>query len=205
MNISQVFFLLLLLLLANTSVCRSWVWKLWMNQAAAANLVHSSLNQLAQYWCEMLARKTNRSGANPFFPSELQLKVDYIKQLGKGESAVGWCQPQRAGIKFSVNANNPSRNNPTTMTMTMKMPRAKLNFPSLSRSLSLPLPLFCFLYSCHSLPLSLSLSLFTTCTLPLSLYLCCCICICISLSALHFACGVKCHWTLAVESPVNSL
>lgn len=175
MNISQVVFLLLLLLLllANTSVCRSWVWKLWMNQAAAAaNLVHSSLNQLAQYWCEMLARKTNRSGANPFSRSELQLKVDCIKQLGKGESAVGWCQPQRAGIKFSVNANNPSRNNPTTMTMTMKMPRAKLNFPSLSRSLSLRLPLFCFLYSCHSLPLflSLSLSLFTTCTLPLSLF-----------------------------------
>lgn len=163
MNISQVVFLLLLLLLllANTSVCRSWVWKLWMNQAAAAaNLVHSLLNQLAQYWCEMLARKTNRSGANPFSRSELQLKVDCIKQLGKGESAVGWCQPQRAGIKFSVNANNPSRNNPTTMTMTMKMPRAKLNFPSLSRSLSLRLPLFCFLYSCHSLPLSLSITLY---------------------------------------------
>lgn len=205
MNISQVVFLLLLLLLllANTSVCRSWVWKLWMNQAAAAaNLVHSSLNQLAQYWCEMLARKTNRSGANPFSSSELQLKVDCIKQLGKGESAVGWCKPQRAGIKFSVNANNPSRNNPTTMTMTMKMPRAKLNFPSLSRSLSLSASV-CFLYSCHSLPLSLYHSL--PLALFLSLYLCWCICICISLSALHFACGVKCHWTLAVESPVNSL
>lgn len=196
-----------MLLLANTSVCRSWVWKLWMNQAAAANLVHSSLNQLAQYWCEMLARKTNRSGANPFSRSELQLKVDCIKQLGKGESAVGWCQPQRAGIKFSVNANNPRRNKPTTMTMTMKMARAKLNFPSLSRSLSLPLPLFCFLYSWHSLPLSLSLSIYHSLPLALflSLYLCWCICICISLSALHFACGVKCHWTLAVESPVNSL
>lgn len=179
------FLLLMLLLLANTlpyaeagpGNCE-WTKLLLL---LILSIHHST--KPAQYWCEMPARKTNRSGANTF----ARLEFPVFSCRGKGESAVGCCQPQCAGIKFSVNANNkPSRNNPT-MAMTMKMPRAKLNFPTLSRSLFLCVLLPLQLPLPASLSLSLSITLYHLHSSALSIY----ICICISLS-MYFAFRLWC-------------